>query len=126
MRFQAADIQVVIRLWRLLVCIGPGEADAGRAAADACRLEHGNVCPGLSQPKATEAPITPAPITIIFVMGVSSTATGLWHATTAPSPDGVCSERTFWHCAAFWLKTWSASLQEAGALSSPDAALGAA
>lgn len=51
MRFHAADIEVVIRLWRLPVRIGPGEADAGRAAADAGRLEHGNVCPGLSQPK---------------------------------------------------------------------------
>src|SRR5216684_9141803 len=50
-RFHAADVEVVIGLWRLLVRIGPGEADAGRAAADARRLEHGDVCPGLSQPK---------------------------------------------------------------------------
>src|SRR6202040_3579299 len=49
-RFHAADIKVVIRLWRLLVRIGPGEADAGRAAAEACPPEHGDVCPGLSQP----------------------------------------------------------------------------
>src|SRR4029077_16173190 len=49
-RFHAADIEVVIRLWRLLVRIGPGEADAGRAAADARRLEHGDVRPSLGQP----------------------------------------------------------------------------
>src|SRR6476659_1228495 len=51
MRLHAGNIEVVVRLWRLLVSIGPGEADAGSPAADACRLEDGNVCPGLSQPK---------------------------------------------------------------------------
>ena len=50
MRLHAADVQVVIRLRRLPVRIGPGEADAGGAAADACRLQHGDVRAGLCQP----------------------------------------------------------------------------
>src|ERR1700687_5134686 len=61
MRFHAANMEVVIRLWRLLVRIGPGEADAGGAAADACRLEHRDVCPGLSQPKGDPSAHRPSP-----------------------------------------------------------------
>src|SRR5260370_19299616 len=40
MRFHAADIEVVIRLWRLLVRIGPGEADAGRATGAETWMPH--------------------------------------------------------------------------------------
>src|SRR5260370_9054535 len=52
-RFHAADIEVVIRFWRLLVRVGPGEADAGRAAAASPRLEHRDFRPALTRPHGT-------------------------------------------------------------------------
>src|SRR5271166_1912886 len=50
MRLHPADIQIVIGLRRLFVRVGPGEANAGGAAADARRFQHRNRRAGLSQP----------------------------------------------------------------------------
>src|SRR5437868_7069106 len=50
MRLHAGDIQIMIGFRRLLVRVGPGEADAGGAAADACRFQNRNGRAGLSQP----------------------------------------------------------------------------
>src|SRR3954453_11153311 len=49
MRFHAGHVQVVIRLWRLPMRIGPGEAGAGCAAARACRFQYRDLRTGLRQ-----------------------------------------------------------------------------
>ncbi len=51
MRLHAGDVEIVIRFRRLVVGVGPGEADARRAAADARRFQHRDGCARLRQPE---------------------------------------------------------------------------
>jgi len=50
MRLHAGNIQIVIGLRRFVVRVGPCEADAGGASADAESFQHRNSRPSLSQP----------------------------------------------------------------------------
>ena len=68
--------------------VGPGKADTGRATAHTCRLQYRDLHARLGQPvsnrRAHHAPLRSRSF---WSLVSPSTSDGLWHATTAPSPD---------------------------------------